>query len=83
MRPKWVSRCSETEHLGFLLRVQFTHTPFRWRWYVIEQKAVTKMARNSPARASSAHGLSATFENAQRDAEKMAEAMKKQGMTNA
>lgn len=68
---------SEAEHLGFLLRVQSTSTPRRWRWYVTSQAELKKPFRDTKHMAAKATGFSATFENAQRDAVAMADAMRK------
>jgi hypothetical protein len=76
MNIVWHHELSEAEHLGFLLRVQSTASPRRWRWYVTTQAEVKK-PYNSKYMAAKATGFSATFEDAQRDAVAMAEAMHK------
>jgi hypothetical protein len=67
---------AEAEHLGFLLRVQATASPRRWRWFVTEQNMTTKAPFNSSLHKASAHGLSSSFKRAQIDAVAMAEAMR-------
>jgi hypothetical protein len=76
MNIVWHHELSEAEHLGFLLRVQSTASPRRWRWYVTTQAEVKK-PYNSKYMAAKATGFSATFEDAQRDAVAMAKAMHK------
>ena len=74
----WRHQISEAEHLGYLLRVQATASPLRFRWLVTKQDCVTKAPFNSNMDKASAHGFSSSFARAQLDAIAMADAMHKE-----
>jgi hypothetical protein len=73
---EWKYMIAEAEYRGFLLRVQSTASPRRWRWFVTEQDMITKAPFNSSLHKAAAHGLSSSFEKAQIDAVAMVEAMR-------
>ena len=75
MTVAWHHMVSEAVCEGYLLRVQATATPRRWRWFCTKQETVQKAPFNSKLDKASAHGFSSSFESAQQDAEKMAHAM--------
>jgi hypothetical protein len=76
-RVAWRHQISEAEHLGYLLRVQATASPLRFRWFVTKQDCLTKAPFNSKLDKASAHGFSSSFERAQIDAVAMADVMHK------
>jgi len=74
---EWQYMVAEAVHLGCLLRVQPTTSPRRYRWYVTDHARVLKPAFKNTQANAEATGFSATFEDAQRDAVAMAEALHK------